>query len=225
MATLAAAFLLAYLFHPAEILWYGKGIDAQKLHNRAADHATSFFGVNSAQGFWNYYLALFFFKSSPLQLLTIGAALVLAWQRRRQGWLAFTFFVLPAMALFFYLSRLHVQLGYRYALPAVAALFFTSSLAFEKFSARGQAFRPRPAISRRRPRAANGGRFSGAATTRLLELLQFPSPAPPATSPTATTTGAKVAAATGIRSGAGHRHRRHLAGKNAGASPRRAVAR
>ncbi len=121
------AFLLAYLFHPTAILWYGKGIDAQKLHNRAADHATSFFGQISSHGFWNYYLVSFLAKSSPFHIAAVFLAFYFSLRRLSFFKNEIFIFLIPALALFVYLSRLNVQLGLRYALPGIFLLYLYSS--------------------------------------------------------------------------------------------------
>lgn len=124
------AFALSYLFQIQEIHWYGKGFDAQRLHNRVATHPSMLFGEKRTTGFWYYYICLYFFKTPPLAILMHFTAFFVLWKTRTKDLAkAFIIFALPALLLLIYLSQLNVQTGLRYFLPGILFLHIFAAIA------------------------------------------------------------------------------------------------
>ncbi len=123
-------FLISYLGNFSEILWYGKGIDAQRLHDRVATHPSSLFGEIRSTGFWYYYLVCFFSKTPLMVLVLLPFGLYSGIKRdKTMLWLC----AIPALFLLIYLSRLNVQTGLRYFLPGILLIYFIAACGLAKF--------------------------------------------------------------------------------------------
>jgi hypothetical protein len=118
------AFTISYLGNILQIHWYGKGIDAQRLHDRMANHPSSILGTVSTKGFWYYYLLSFFCKTplTTLFLLIWGCVVVIK-ENKKLLW----FFMIPSLSLLLYLSKLNVQTGLRYFLPGILLFYWVAA--------------------------------------------------------------------------------------------------
>jgi hypothetical protein len=85
-------------------------------------HLTYFFGEVMSKGVWYYYVLLFLIKN-PIPLLLLLVVSVLYCRNYRKELVNNVFLLLPAILIFIVLSRGHVNIGLRYALPAFPFIF------------------------------------------------------------------------------------------------------
>jgi hypothetical protein len=89
------------------------------------------------QGFWNYYLVCWWYKTPVFTLMLSMAAMVFLLIKRESRKATLLFWTLPAIVSFLFLSSSPIQNGYRYLLPfLVLSLIFSGVLVFKIFSRR-----------------------------------------------------------------------------------------
>ncbi|NCN26442.1 hypothetical protein GW915_02610 [bacterium] len=134
LAGVAAAFLISYLFQVDQVHWFGKGIDAQRLHNRAETHPAFLWGQISNSGFKTFYLVSLWAKMPPGHLLLWLASLIYFFFKGPKNFKAlFVLTLLPAIALLVHLSLLNVQTGLRYYLPGIVLMHLFSAFVLSDF--------------------------------------------------------------------------------------------
>ncbi|MBF0314678.1 MAG: hypothetical protein HQK50_09185 [Oligoflexia bacterium] len=123
----------SYLFEWSELKHFWEGFCFQ-LHHNQSGHPTYLFGNFSKHGFWYFYLLVYFFKTSlPMHLLilaTLGGYFLKQRPFRLKLLLSpiLLYFLIPALSLLLVLSKMDVQIGYRYLLPAVLLLIVACTL-------------------------------------------------------------------------------------------------
>ena len=108
-----------------------EGVDHQR-HVMAQWHPVYLDGEWSFEGFRNYYLSAWWYKSPhAIQILLALAVLAVCWPRRERRHLRLQVtLLLPVLLLFFVASSSSMQLGYRYLLPVTPFVFlFAAQLA------------------------------------------------------------------------------------------------
>jgi 4-amino-4-deoxy-L-arabinose transferase-like glycosyltransferase len=121
------ALLIAYHLNLRELEWLAASIGFQFKHNQAGQMSL-FFGSYPPHGTPLFFAALYFLKLPlPLIALTLaGVGLaVREWREFRGEWESF---FLPAALIGLALSLAHVQLGFRYFLPALVLIEIGASL-------------------------------------------------------------------------------------------------
>ncbi len=124
------SFLIAYLFHPSQILLYKKNIGFQLVHNSFGQPGYML-GKHSEMGFWYFYLVSFFLKE-PLAWLILLFIPILFSRKHLDRATALVFFA-PAAIMLLVFSLGHVQIGIRYFLPGMLLLELGAAIVFDQF--------------------------------------------------------------------------------------------
>jgi len=75
-------------------------------------------GRVSTIGWWYYFPVAFLFKTPVSTLLLLFATLLFFPKVREAPWSSLNFLLLPAVVVFFFTSRQHINIGLRHVLPA-----------------------------------------------------------------------------------------------------------
>jgi 4-amino-4-deoxy-L-arabinose transferase-like glycosyltransferase len=81
-------------------------------------HQAYLLGRISNTGWWYYFLMAFLVKTQVSVLLLLFAALLFFVKIKDAAWTSLNFLLLPAVAIFFFTSRQHIDIGLRHVLPA-----------------------------------------------------------------------------------------------------------
>jgi 4-amino-4-deoxy-L-arabinose transferase-like glycosyltransferase len=81
-------------------------------------HSAYLMGRVSTTGWWYYFPLAFLFKTPVSTLLLLFATLLFFPKVREAPWSSLNFLLLPAVVVFFFTSRQHINIGLRHVLPA-----------------------------------------------------------------------------------------------------------
>ncbi len=81
-------------------------------------HSSYLMGRVSTTGWWYYFPLAFLFKTPVSTLLLLFATLLFFPKVREAPWSSLNFLLLPAVVVFFFTSRQHINIGLRHVLPA-----------------------------------------------------------------------------------------------------------
>jgi 4-amino-4-deoxy-L-arabinose transferase-like glycosyltransferase len=81
-------------------------------------HSSYLMGRVSTTGWWYYFPLAFLFKTPVSTLLLLFATLLFFPKVKEAPWSSLNFLLLPAVVVFFFTSRQHINIGLRHVLPA-----------------------------------------------------------------------------------------------------------